>query len=61
MAQKHLMDSYESIVQREPEAKRARASLINLRLGTHDSEYHYKKYSQEHVQMLEELSSAASE
>ena len=61
MACKNLIDSYESIFQREPEAKRARASLINFRLGTHDSEHHYQKYSQEHVQILEDLISAASE
>ena len=55
------MGRHEGNIRKEPEAKRVRALLSNLRLDLRTSGYDYQNSFQEHVQRLEDLGSIASE
>ena len=55
------MDRCEGSIQREPEAKKVRALLNNLRLDLRTSGYDHQTSFQEHVQRLEYLKIMASE
>ena len=56
-----MIDRCEGASQREPEAKRARAFLTNLRLYIRMTGYDHQNKFQEFVQRLEELGSEAYE
>ena len=59
VAWKLLVESHEGSIQREPEAKRTRAFLANLRLDLRTTGHECQNLFQECIQRLEDLGSTA--